>query len=113
MSGITGGKPTPIAAMDRKIELYSVTQSANAYNEKVETVTSIGQVWAKVEENKGVERPEAARETSIQSKIFTIRWRAGITTSHRIQYQSAWYDITSVQEEGRQWQLAISADLRV
>lgn len=80
------------------ITIEQLTVTKDAFGAPVETWTTFATVWAKIEALSGSELI-AARQL-YTSEIYTvqIRYLAGVTQKHRINYQGQYWDIVQVND---------------
>ena len=104
-----------IGAMDRRIVLQSQSLTANDYGEQAVTWFNYATVWAAIERKPHITESESGRQiTSFQKVVFTIRNSSQVSSleaSHRIQYNSKFYNVIGVQEIGRDEKLRIVAEI--
>ena len=103
-----------IGNMDRRIAVQSATYSANEYGEPAETWATDFYTFARVDypQSGQGEQFEDAINISSTRIDFTIRYRSGLTTKHRIVYASNNYDVTAISEIGRNNYLRLTAELK-
>lgn len=86
--------------LDRRIELFTATETRNRLREVEKSWTSVGKFWASVEFGSGAERRIAA-EREEASLPAMIRVRANTLTkairpsTHRLEYNGHVWDIES------------------
>lgn len=95
--------------MDRRITVQVRTLSKDAAGGRVETWADTFLCWAEVVRAKQTEGIIADADRNTEERQFRIRYRTGIASgTHRIFYQLRFYDITAIEEEGRQDSLLIT-----
>lgn len=100
--------------MDRRITLQTRTVAANAYNEPIETWTTLATVWAALEYPITGSDEETADKLNIsrQRVIFTIRYRDDTGYVERVLYNDEVYDIERIAEIGRNQYLKLTTEKR-
>ena len=100
-----------IGTLDRRITVQARSVENDQFSEAVETYTTAFECWAAVEypASTSGEEYKGGLQTELNKVIFTIHWRTGVTTRHRIVYQGDNYDIDAIAEEGRRTYLKITA----
>lgn len=94
--------------LDRRVTIESRTLTKDAAGGRVETWTTLANVWAEIVTRKASESVVSDADRSVEEKQFRIRYRADIVSgTHRISYQAKSYDITGMIEEGRQHTMLI------
>jgi SPP1 family predicted phage head-tail adaptor len=91
----------PSGDLDRYIRIERFTATDNNYGEGVKTWSLLSNVWAQKIE---VTSSEGVKEDQITAKQVTqwrVRYNSNISVQMRILYNNEYYNITSVQEEGR------------
>jgi len=103
-----------IGELKRLISLQVNTPTLNAFGEEIDSWAEItqGAVWAAVKYLRGFERVGSGQEASFGEALFTIRYRTGLTTQHRIVYDGDTYDILEVRDTGPGAMLEIVARKR-
>lgn len=100
-SGISASER--IGALDRRVLLESRTDTQGSTGEILIAWVELATVWAK-KDDEVVGSGEEYRDsklTSEQRSIFTIRYRADVTTLLRLSFDGLVYDIKSINEIGR------------
>jgi SPP1 family predicted phage head-tail adaptor len=98
--------------LDRRITILQRGSTSDDWNQSANSYTTLATVWAEVREQGATEREEVDQTVTVATKLFIIRYRADITTLHRITYNSDTYDITGLAEVGRREGLRITAVAR-
>lgn len=101
-----------IGSMDRKITIEQVTETPNAFGERIQSWATFAEVWAAKEDNGGKEEYTAEKETSFGKTVFTIRYLSTINEKMRITLDSKTYDIINIAEIGRRRFQRITTQLR-
>ena len=91
-----------IGRLDRKIVIESYTSAKNEQGESVSSWTTYHTAFAGVMKDGGTDREEASKTTATQKVKFKIRFFDGINETMRVLYNSNYYDITQIQELGRE-----------
>ena len=86
--------------LDQQIVIQSLTETSNG-GSLSRSWSTLATVFGHVMTAKGNEAFQAARVNADETIRVTIRYRADVTTKHRIQWQSQNYDITAVDRSGR------------
>ena len=89
--------------LDRRIDLLSVTQTADKYGGVTETWASYGTVSAAVEYPMAgtKEQFDNGVQTASTSVSFTIRYNSAVTPINRVEFDGVQYDITEIRQLGR------------
>jgi len=86
----------PFAKMNKRIVIEENTRTTDGQGGYTEAWTTLATVWASIEPIKGYEKFQAAQmQTPVTHKIM-IRYRTGITTACRINYDNRTFDIKEV-----------------
>ena len=91
-----------IGRLDRYITIQTETNTQQSDGGYAKTWSTFAQVWASKKDMSGIEGEEQARDTATTRTVFKIRFLSGLTTKHRISYNSTTYDIETIKELGRQ-----------
>jgi SPP1 family predicted phage head-tail adaptor len=84
------------AKMDKQVTIQSVTQTTDDQGGFTEAWATFATVWAYVRPVKGYERFQAQQlQTPVTHKL-TVRYLAGVTTKHRILFDSRVFEIKEV-----------------
>lgn len=95
--------------MNRRIVMQVRTVSKDATGSRVETWADSATVWAEAVTQKGNEGTLADADRFQDSRQFRIRYRSLDPSNNRILYQSKFYNIKGITEEGIQTGLLIDA----
>lgn len=93
----------PLGKLDRNIIVQSYTESKNSYGEAEKTWATHSSVWAEIMEDLAFSGVEVKDGQTIASEVvrFRIRYDAAVNTKMRISYNSEYFYIRQVIEEGR------------
>jgi len=95
--------------MDRRVTFQTRTLTKDAAGGKVETWADAFDCWAEAVRIKQAEGITADADRNTEDRQFRIRYRSTIASgTHRIFYQLRFYDITGIEEEGRQEAMLIT-----
>ena len=96
--------------MDRYIIIQARTLTKDSAGGRVETWTNaFVDVPAELVKTSQTETITADADRNIETRQFRIRYKAGLASgTHRILYQLRFYDITGIDEEGRQDRLLLT-----
>ena len=86
--------------LNRRVVIQARTLTKDGTGSRVETWADSATVWAEAVTQKGREATLADADRTQDTRQFRIRHRALTTTDHRLLYQSRFYDITGITEEG-------------
>jgi SPP1 family predicted phage head-tail adaptor len=104
-----------IGKSDRRITIQRATETTNGYGEKVATWATLITVWAELQKTSGAKEAIANRQdTAAKQLVFKIRSSTdsrGVTTKDRLVYDGKYFDITGIEEQGRNDQLLIMCQL--
>jgi SPP1 family predicted phage head-tail adaptor len=101
-----------IGDLDRRIGIYTQTETANSFGEKTTVDTLSVTVWAAIIPSGGKETFEAKKLTATNEVIFQIRHRT-VTEKNKIYYNSTWYNILKIEEVDRKRYLNILAEKKI
>lgn len=79
-----------------RVEIQALTVTEDDIGNQVYEWQTIATVWASVEPLKGREYWAAAQIQAETTVKVTIRYLAGITTAHRVEFGEKLYDIQSI-----------------
>ena len=95
--------------LNRSVVIQARTISKDGTGSRVETWADSATVWAEAVKQSGKEATLADSDRSQDTRQFRIRHRALTTTGHRLLYQSRFYDIAGITEEGIKTTLLLDA----
>ena len=81
-----------------QIVIQSRADAVNAYGQPVPAWTTFATVWASCEPGRGREYFDAQGLQVVEPMRFRIRWLSGLTTLHKIVYNSKTFDIDYVED---------------
>jgi SPP1 family predicted phage head-tail adaptor len=93
--------PAPCTGqLNRRIVIEALTQTKDAAGGMVDNWATAYTVWAKIANLSGVERKitEHGGQVAQARTEFTVRYNAGITAKHRINYAGKFYNIKHVND---------------
>lgn len=90
-------------ALDERITIEQPGSTApDAGGSFTITFTPLATVWAKIEAQGGSESAGGlGKVEALQQYSIEIRWRAGLSTRHRMQWRGKMLEITSIDESRR------------
>lgn len=88
--------------LDRRITIQQLTLIPDGGGGSTESWTDLATVSAKVTQQSGREFLQASAVRTERAVLFTIRYRADLTTGNRVVYDGIDHDIREVRELGRQ-----------
>jgi SPP1 family predicted phage head-tail adaptor len=86
--------------LNRRVVIQVRSLTKDATGSVSEAWADNATVWAEAVTQKGTEAPAADADRSQDTRQFRIRHRTLTTTDHRLLYQSRFYNITRITEEG-------------
>ena len=86
--------------LNRRIVIQVRTLTADDMGGRVMTWADHATVSAEQVVQRGQESPVADADRTQDNRQFRIRWRAIASDTHRILYQSKFFDIRNISEEG-------------
>jgi len=98
--------------LDRRIVIQNNTQSQLGNGEPVDSWSTFVTLWATAEfglKKAEGEDYEAGQLTASNTVGFKVRYYPGITEQMRISYDSTYYNITHIEEVGRERFLILKA----
>lgn len=81
---------------DQRITIQNVTESVDTFGQRVQSFSTLANVWAKVEEKSGFEGEQSNQIVAERKVQFLIRWRNDINERMRVSYRSKIYEIESI-----------------
>lgn len=91
----------PLGKLDRSITIQSYTESKNSYGEAEKTWATHSTVWAEIMDDTGNVTVTDGQTIASEIVRFRIRYDSAVNTKMRISYNSNYYSIRQVIEEGR------------
>lgn len=103
-----------IGRLDRRIRIYSISETQSDTGAAGQTADLLTTVWAKVEtpQTGSDEAYHAGKQIEVRRVDFTIRWMNGLTTRSYITWRSENYDIENVLELDRNRYIKLQTKLR-
>lgn len=98
-----------IGELDRRVNLFSYTETQSSTGQAVKTFTLYKAVWAKVEYGGGSEAITSDAPTPMADLYFIVRYDANITEKTRVEYRGVKYNITHIEEVERKVYLKLTA----
>ena len=95
--------------LNRRIILQVRTLTKDATGSRVQTWADLTPLWAEQIKQTGKESSLADSDNSQDTRQFRIRYRNISEQNHRIFYQSKFFNITGITEEGIKTTLIIDA----
>lgn len=86
--------------LNRRVIIQARTLTRDSTGSPVESWADSATVWAEAVTQKGAESSMADSERGRDTRQFRIRYRAITSESNRLLYQSSFYNITGITEEG-------------
>lgn len=95
-----------IGYLDRRITLELRGSNLNAYGEPDDSWSSVGTVWAAMDNSASKARNMQDLEQDVTRNVVTWRVRSStltrqVTPKYRVNYGGEYYNILAVQERGR------------
>jgi SPP1 family predicted phage head-tail adaptor len=97
---------------DHKISIQRGAPGRNASGGEILTWTELCTRWAAISYQAGGESSTSRKETAAQIIVFRTRYVPGLTEKDRILYDSQYYDIISIQADGRRHYHTITTQFR-
>lgn len=90
-----------IGTLRKRVTIEAPQSAKNTYGEDVRTWVTLATVWAAVEpmlgnKFRGREFFAAGERQSVTNVLITIRYRADVTTAHRITWNGKHYNIQAI-----------------
>ena len=102
-----------IPRLDRRMEIQIAADTVDAAGAPVVTYSTLATVWCSRVHMGGREFRAAGAVNAETTDIFIIRYRADVTTKHRLVFEAVNYDILDVGEgQGRRQLTQIQAKAR-
>lgn len=102
----------PFGDLDRRITLENYSTSRDSYGQETKTWSVVATVWASIGYEQASEKYMGDQLIAPTIITFLIRYRSGVNEKYRLQYNSVYYDILSVQEVDRKRYMMIRAEHR-
>jgi SPP1 family predicted phage head-tail adaptor len=96
--------------LDRRITIQVRVQTHGTDGFVSETWADLFSVYAARENVAAGRRSSSGLDVSTSGEVFTIRYRSGISTAHRLLFEGRPYAITSVTEIGRREGMRLTAE---
>ena len=97
---------------DQRITIQNVTESVDTFGQRVQTFSTLANVWAKVEEKTGSEGETSDQIVATRKVQFLIRYRNDINERMRVVYRSKTYMIESIiNDDARKHSMRIHTKL--
>lgn len=90
-----------IGNMDRRIAIERETESVSPSGDPRKTWMPLATVWAEILQQTASEFFTGYGEAETGNVIFRVRFRPGITTADRVNYDGTAYGIKEIKELGR------------
>lgn len=94
---------------DRKIRFVTQVKTKNSHGEESVVLTYSADAWATVNFKGGREGFYARQVVATGDIVFKLRYQSGIDETMLISYNGKLYDIKHIAEEGRMFELHITA----
>ncbi len=88
-----------VGDLRERVTIQANTVTYNAYNEPVETWSTLATVWAAFPDQNGKEMHAAQKLYSSVTAVVVIRYRSDVTVLHRILHGLRAYEIQAVIDE--------------
>lgn len=98
-----------IGGLDRRIVIQQSSGQDAVTGQPDETWSTYSTVWASKLSKRAKEKVQGDQPVSVGDEVFVIRYDSGVTEGMRISWNSNTYEITSIEEIGRQAGLTITA----
>lgn len=88
-----------------RVTIHAQTAAADAIGQPLDTWTQVGQAWADIRHQSGLESLRADKPTSEVKASIRMRYRTNVTAGMRIHHGATVYHIDAVlpDETRRQW----------
>ena len=96
--------------LDREITIQSFAAGVDELGTPDQTWATFATVRAQLVQASTEEFLRGHGETDAMAVVFRIRWLAGVTTNHRVQYEGRSLNIREVKEIGRRRGLELRCD---
>lgn len=96
--------------LDRRIVIQSRSVSSLANGEPSISWSTYHTCWAGLDYGSDGEGYDGDQLTASNTIMFKIRYKSGLNETMRISYNSAYWDITHIEEVGRQRFLILKAE---
>lgn len=101
-----------VGKLNRKIIIQSPPTSKDNGGELTGSRVTYITTWAKVTDKSSGENMVEGTQPMTTTRIFTIRYRTGITNDMRVSYNSQYWKITGMMEIGRKEYIDIQTILK-
>jgi SPP1 family predicted phage head-tail adaptor len=96
--------------LDRRVTIQVRVQQTGTDGFVTESWVDLFSVYAARENVAASRRSSDGLDISTSGEVFTVRYRAGISTAHRLIFEGRPYAITSVTEIGRRDGMRLTAE---
>jgi len=98
--------------LDQQITIQTLSEAANDFGQRVQTFSTLANVWAKVEERSGNETENGNQIVATKRVDFVIRYKTGLNEMMRIVYRGNTYKIQSIiNEDARKAFMKITTEI--
>lgn len=91
-----GSSIPPAGRLNRQVQIQSCTTAQDAFGQRTQTWTTIATPWAHIEPLDGRKLELAQAINAEVTHQLTLHYRTGITTAHRVLYQTRVYNVHAV-----------------
>jgi len=98
--------------LDQRITIQTLSEAADDFGQRIQTFSSLANIWAKVEERRGGEAEKGNQIVATKVVDFLIRYKTGLNERMRILYNGQTYKIqTIINEDARKAFMRITTEI--
>jgi len=98
--------------LNEKITIQTPPTAKDNGGELTGSWTNVCSPWAQLKPASSAETREEGSDVLVDTTVFVIRYRSGITSKMRISYGSDYWQIVGIQKKGRNEYLELTAILK-
>lgn len=98
--------------LDQRITIQTLSEAADDFGQRIQTFSTLANVWAKVEERRGNEGEKGNQIVATKVVDFVIRYKTGLNERMRVVYRGNTYKIqTIINEDARKAFMRITTEI--
>lgn len=97
---------------DQRITIQTLSEAADDFGQRIQTFSTLANVWARVEEKNGNESELGNQIVARKRVDFIIRYKTGLNERMRVVYRGNTYKIqTIVNDDARKLVMRITTEI--
>ena len=97
---------------DQRITIQTLSEAADDFGQRIQTFSTLANVWARVEEKNGNESELGNQIVARKRVDFVIRYKTGLNERMRVVYRGNTYKIqTIVNDDARKSVMRITTEI--